>query len=194
MAGAGLVAQPNFFVWGKWRSRNVDEPFLTRKVSAPVKKTVLGESFMIALTEDGRVMSWGKDDTNGCLGLGNSKKDTKKDLPGEVLFPKDSDEVVVDIQMGKEHVVALTRGGEVHAWGNGSRGQLGSGELRNQFKPKRVASGPIRRRARSSRSPSSTTPPSRSRRPGRCTPGATTRTTSSGSKTGMSTTWPSRRA
>jgi len=143
MAGAGLVAQPNFFVWGKWRSRNVDEPFLTRKVSAPVKKTVLGESFMIALTEDGRVMSWGKDDTNGCLGLGNSKKDTKKDLPGEVLFPKDSDEVVVDIQMGKEHVVALTRGGEVHAWGNGSRGQLGSGELRNQFKPKRVASGPM---------------------------------------------------
>jgi hypothetical protein len=143
MAGVGLVAQPNFFVWGKLRSNVLDEPFLYRKVSAPVKKTVLGEKFIIALTESGRVMSWGKAE-NGCLGLGENKRDLKRDLPGAVpIFAKDSEEEVVDIQMGKEHVVALTKDGVVYTWGSGARGQTGIGEYNTLFKPMPVTRGPM---------------------------------------------------
>mmetsp|Transcript_98533 Transcript_98533/g.287427 ORF Transcript_98533/g.287427 Transcript_98533/m.287427 type:complete len:504 (-) Transcript_98533:128-1639(-) len=48
--------------------------------------------------------------------------------------------------MGQDHVVALTKVGEVYCWGNGSKGQLGNGikdhagQLCNEFKPTKVES------------------------------------------------------
>jgi len=140
---ASGIAQPNFYLWGTWKSRTIREPFLTKKVAGALKKVVLGESFIIALTEKGHVVSWGKDQKNGCLGLGfdgQGQGIVNKDLPQELEGLSN----VTDIQMGHEHVVALTSSGEVYCWGNGSKGQLGngtkdqSGMLSSEFKPVKV--------------------------------------------------------
>mmetsp|Transcript_59301 Transcript_59301/g.152685 ORF Transcript_59301/g.152685 Transcript_59301/m.152685 type:complete len:574 (-) Transcript_59301:80-1801(-) len=140
MAGeAGRTAQPNFYLWGQWKSRQITEPFLTKKVAAPLKKIVLGDSFIIGLTEQGKVVSWGKDAKHGCLGLGSdpqtNQKIVNRDAPQEVELQN-----VKDIQMGKNHVVALTSIGEVYCWGNGELGQLGNGALGCEFKPTKVDS------------------------------------------------------
>lgn len=128
-------AQPNFYLWGSWKSRTITQPFLTKKVPEPLKKVVLGETFVIGLTEGGSVVSWGKDTKNGCLGLGVDDTGvpiTSKDAPQALKL---SD--VTDIQMGTEHVVALTQNGEVWTWGNGDKGQLGTGNER-AYEPKKV--------------------------------------------------------
>lgn len=92
---------------------------MTKKVQEPLKKIVLGETFIIALSEKGKVFSWGKDARNGCLGLGNSKTmDTPHVIPDL--------NNVTDIQMGQDHVVALTKTGEVWCWGSAEKGQLGT--------------------------------------------------------------------
>eukprot|EP00434_Breviolum_minutum_P031859 symbB.v1.2.028176.t1/scaffold2915.1/size67295/1 len=54
----------------------------------------------------------------------------------ELDVPKLKD--VMDIQMGLEHVVVLTSGGEVYVWGSGSKGQLGTGRLDTLYAPLKV--------------------------------------------------------
>lgn len=121
-----MSAQPNFYLWGAWKSRTIKEPFLTKKVAAPLKKVVLGESYIIALEEGGQVRSWGKDLRNYCLGLGEDQQ--QADTPQKIDGLKD----VTDIQMGQDHVVALTRDGEVYCWGKDDKGQLGRGQTQEQ--------------------------------------------------------------
>jgi len=131
-------AQPNFYLWGAWKARTIKEPFLTKKVAGPLKKIVLGDTFIIGLKEKGQVVSWGKDPKNGCLGLGKSGMDgnnkTQVDAPEDVKELRN----VTDIQMGTEHVVALTNIGEVFCWGNNSKGQLGVGTEEVLWKPTKV--------------------------------------------------------
>jgi len=135
--------EPNFYMWGTWKSRTIRDPVLTSKVTGLLKKTVLGEAFIIALTEKGTVVSWGKDLKNGCLGLGvddSGQQRVNAEQP-QVVPGLDT---VKDIQMGHEHVVALTEDGQVYCWGNGSKGQLGTGlrdqasSLDNAFSPQKV--------------------------------------------------------
>eukprot|EP00440_Ansanella_granifera_P048550 gb/GFBE01052605.1/.p1 GENE.gb/GFBE01052605.1/~~gb/GFBE01052605.1/.p1 ORF type:complete len:584 (+),score=175.81 gb/GFBE01052605.1/:1-1752(+) len=132
-------AQPNFYLWGAWKSRTIRQPFLTKKVDGTLKKIVLGESFVVALREGGQVISWGKDQKNYCLGLGleeSGQPVVNRDTPQDVEPGKLND--VVDVQMGIEHVVALTNSGEVYCWGNGTKGQLGNGRLDICPSPRRV--------------------------------------------------------
>ncbi|CAJ1452746.1 unnamed protein product [Effrenium voratum] len=121
------VAQNNFFLWGTWKNRVISKPFLTKKVPGQLKKVVLGDSFVLGLTENGKVVSWGKDMKTGCLGLGY-------DDSGAPVVNRD----VVDLQMGPEHVVALTTTGEVFTWGTGSKGQLGTGKMDTVYVPAKV--------------------------------------------------------
>lgn len=131
-----MAAQNNFFLWGAWKARKISKPFLTKKVPGSLKKVVLGESCVVGLTESGRVVSWGKDSKTACLGLGeeNGVPVTNSDAPQELHRLKD----VMDIQMGPEHVVALTSSGEVFTWGSGGKGQLGSGRFETLHSPHKV--------------------------------------------------------
>jgi len=127
MAGQG---HNNFYLWGTWKTRVIREPFLTKKVNGQLRKVVLGESFVIALTEKGKLVSWGRDLHNGCLGLGN-------DDQGQQIHGRDSPQEidlngVTDVQMGTSHVVALTQEGKVYCWGNGAKGQLGNSKTENK--------------------------------------------------------------
>jgi len=134
------AAQPNFYLWGAWKTKKIKEPFLTKKVNGPLKKIVLGDTFIIGLKENGKVESWGKDQKNGCLGLGKNKEGDNKvsvDQPEEIRELRN----VMDIQIGNEHVVALTNVGEVYCWGSNSKGQLGvPAEEGCLWKPAKVAS------------------------------------------------------
>lgn len=118
--------QPNFYLWGAWKSRIIKEPFLTKKVSGPLKKVVLGDTFIVGLKEKGQVVTWGKDAKNGCLGLGYDKQ-RPSEVIAEAAAPKEVEGLsqVTDIQMGQDHVVALTSNGEVFCWGRNDKGQLG---------------------------------------------------------------------
>eukprot|EP00438_Fugacium_kawagutii_P015062 Skav200429 [mRNA] locus=scaffold578:54116:57347:- [translate_table: standard] len=146
--------QNNFFLWGAWRGKGrITKPFVTKKWPGTFKK-VFGESCVIGLTETGKVVSWGKDSRTGCLGLGeeNGAPIINSDSPQEVPKLKD----VMDIQMGLEHVVVLTSGGEarddatmmekrmlaakrlqrfVYVWGSGSKHQLGTGRTDTIYAP-----------------------------------------------------------
>eukprot|EP00931_Biecheleriopsis_adriatica_P034072 TRINITY_DN19716_c0_g1_i2.p1 TRINITY_DN19716_c0_g1~~TRINITY_DN19716_c0_g1_i2.p1 ORF type:complete len:590 (-),score=142.48 TRINITY_DN19716_c0_g1_i2:82-1851(-) len=136
---AASAAQPNFFLWGAWKTKTITQPFLTKKVHGSMKKVVLGESFVVALKDNGQVISWGKDTKTGCLGLGYEETGqpvVNRDMPHELDPTKLGD--VCDIQMGLDHVVALTLNGEVYCWGQGKDGQLGNGHLEVAHEPQRV--------------------------------------------------------
>merc|ERR1712039_57259 len=45
------------------------------------------------------------------------------------------EDVVVDVQRGKSHMLALTSNGQVYSWGANLRGQLGLGDIKPRFKP-----------------------------------------------------------
>lgn len=142
-----VPAQANFYLWGSWKTKLIKEPFLTKKVAGQLKKIVLGETFIVALTEKGTIYSWGKDPKDGCLGLGKDPKTNNlilsREMPCQVTAP--GLENVTDIQMGTNHVVALTKEGSVYTWGNGLKGKLGLGQPEadddqvNKFEPKKVA-------------------------------------------------------
>ncbi len=87
--------------------------FMARQVSA-------GCDFSLALMEDGTVWSWGNG-AHGQLGTGDR---TSQDVPQEV---KGLPENIAEITAGCHHGVARTEGGEVWAWGDNLKGQLGDG-------------------------------------------------------------------
>merc|ERR1740117_1659645 len=117
---SGGVVQPNFYLWGAWKSRTIKEPFLTKKVSGNLKKIVLGETFIIGLKEKGQIVTWGKDPKNGCLGLGRDASRPGENVT-EAAAPQEIENLpqITDIQMGQDHVVALGGTGEVFCWGKG---------------------------------------------------------------------------
>lgn len=136
MTSSSGSAQPNFYLWGAWKNKTIKEPFLTKKVKGQLKKVVLGDAYIIALEENGKVQSWGRDNKNGCLGLGPDRKSADWPMPVANL----QDKTVKDIQIGNSHVVALTNTGEVWTWGNNMKGQLGTGGDTDvvQHQPKKV--------------------------------------------------------
>ena len=97
-----------------------------------VRKFACGARHCIALGSDGTVYSWGYGG-DGQLGHGDFQIQTMptvvKALQGEG---------VIDVSCGEKHSLALTSGGDVYSWGDGSLGQLGLGDSRKQHTPSRI--------------------------------------------------------
>ena len=99
----------------------------------------------LALTEDGKVFSWGSFQ-GGQLGLSsefllneNQKKTKDKEMYLSIptlipLFGKE-DIKIKKISCGEAHSLALTEKGKVYSWGFGSNGQLGLGFCEDSFEP-----------------------------------------------------------
>lgn len=83
-------------------------------INKPVSKLIVGNS-MFALTEDGELYSWGKNNY-GQLGIGNQENQYE---PHKV----EGLNHVVDVLTRGNSVYALDESGQVHAWGKG--GSLG---------------------------------------------------------------------
>jgi alpha-tubulin suppressor-like RCC1 family protein len=92
-----------------------------------------GGSFSVALTDDGRVWTWG-DNSFGELGDGTT---TPRASAAAVAGLPD----IVKIAVGSNHVLAMTADATVYAWGLNSGGQLGDGTTTNRLTPIQI-SGP----------------------------------------------------
>jgi len=80
-----------------------------------------GQSFSVALTEDGELYSWGYNG-NGQLGLGNS---SNQQNPARIIGL--GSKFIKKIACGMAHVLALSDAGTLYTWGANSYGQLGIG-------------------------------------------------------------------
>lgn len=115
-----------------------------------VSRVACGEFHTLALTQDGKVYSWGKN-TRGQCGRPNQYPDKDDDVwahrqatpplnvgPIEQGFPNDCR--IVEVDCGKQHSLALSQDGTVYVWGYGGEGQLGLGT--DTMREKSVASVP----------------------------------------------------
>ncbi|XP_011141461.1 E3 ubiquitin-protein ligase HERC2 [Harpegnathos saltator] len=106
-------------------------PFLSQYV---IKKVAVhsGGKHALALTQDGKVFSWGEGE-DGKLGHGNC---TTLDKPR--LIESLKSKRIRDIACGSGHSAAIASNGELYTWGLGEYGRLGHGDTATQMKPKLV--------------------------------------------------------
>ena len=91
-----------------------------------------GTDFTVALTSAGQVWAWGGN-RYGQLGDGGAKL---RLVPERVRLPGMAR--VGEIAVGQDHVLALTREGDIYAWGRNHHGQLGDGSRSHRDIPVRV--------------------------------------------------------
>ncbi|XP_043254504.1 probable E3 ubiquitin-protein ligase HERC2 isoform X2 [Colletes gigas] len=108
-------------------------PFLSQYV---IKKVAVhsGGKHALALTQDGKVFSWGEGE-DGKLGHGNCLSLDKPRLIESLKSKR-----IRDIACGSGHSAAITSSGELYTWGLGEYGRLGHGDTSTQRKPKLVQS------------------------------------------------------
>ena len=96
----------------------------------------------LALTEDGKVFSWGAA-MGGQLGLdekfliknSNNKKNFYISKPTLISSFVDKRISITKISCGEAHSIAMTNFGGLYSWGFGSNGQLGLGFCEDSFEP-----------------------------------------------------------
>ncbi len=111
-----------------------------------VKAISAGETFSLALLENGTVMAWGRN-AEGELGLGKSKgpetctpdvTDPVKEACSKIPVAVPGLSEVIAISAGGDHALALLRNGTVMSWGAGREGQLGDGSTEQSDSPTAV--------------------------------------------------------
>lgn len=85
---------------------------------------VITGQYKLILYDNGRVYSWGVS-SKGCLGLGHNVMQTKDQMQRIKFKNDEKDEFITEIKAGRSHVLALTKGGEIYAWGDNSHSQVG---------------------------------------------------------------------
>ncbi|KAE8810905.1 ultraviolet-B receptor UVR8-like [Hordeum vulgare] len=99
-----------------------------------IKQIACGDSHCLAVTFNGQVHSWGRNQ-NGQLGLGNNQDSL---LPQKL---KAFEGVCVKmIAAGAEHTTAITEGGDLYGWGWGRYGNLGLSDRDDRSVPEKVSS------------------------------------------------------
>lgn len=138
----GAIVNGKVYAWGRNNlgqigmgktttlAKNTDHPitpYLVTQVPSDVVSVSFNQNHSSVLTKDGKVYTWGSD-SNGELGRGDTEREicTGKVANcrlniGEVEGLSD----VVAISSGYAHRLALTKAGEVWAFGSNSQGQLG---------------------------------------------------------------------
>ncbi|CAZ85990.1 unnamed protein product [Tuber melanosporum] len=79
-----------------------------------------GDSILIAVTETGRVYGWGTFRCADCI-LRFNERTSVQEVPVLLPTPKS----IVRVSISTDHVLGLTKEGDVYAWGNGQQSQLG---------------------------------------------------------------------
>ncbi|MDR1392846.1 MAG: FG-GAP-like repeat-containing protein [Bifidobacteriaceae bacterium] len=113
---------------------NCAAPVLVRGALSGVRIVAVaaGEEFALALSQDGRVFSWGENNY-GQLGDGTT---INRITP--VLVSGLSGQRVVGIAAGSTHCAAVTSTGAVYTWGTNTTGALGDGTTTSRTSPVKV--------------------------------------------------------
>ncbi|URD76716.1 Regulator of chromosome condensation (RCC1) repeat [Musa troglodytarum] len=99
-----------------------------------IKQIACGDSHCLAVTMDGEVQSWGRNQ-NGQLGLGTTEDSL---IPQKIQAFQGI--CVKMIAAGAEHTAAVTEDGDLYGWGWGRYGNLGLGDRNDRLIPEKVAS------------------------------------------------------
>ena len=84
---------------------------------------------VIIVTNDDKVLSFGSNKI-GSLGLGHNNPTIEPSIVEELC-----DKQVVDFRSGFNHVMALTKCGQLYSWGSNTYGELGNGSQIANNKP-----------------------------------------------------------
>uniref|UniRef100_A0A803L4T6 Ultraviolet-B receptor UVR8 n=1 Tax=Chenopodium quinoa TaxID=63459 RepID=A0A803L4T6_CHEQI len=99
-----------------------------------IKQIACGDSHCLAVTMDGVVASWGRNQ-NGQLGIGTAEDSL---IPQKIQAFQGIP--VKMVAAGAEHSAAVTESGEVYGWGWGRYGNLGLGDRKDRLVPERSSS------------------------------------------------------
>ncbi len=128
VGGAAVLTDGSLWVWGFYG--RYDEPTRVSGLPGPVKQVRLGESHLVVTLVDGRVLASG-DNRFGQLGNGSvSPTDDLVFVPTTALTPP-----LATLATGYFHTLALDATGQLMAWGDNTRGQLGIGVAVNRSVP-----------------------------------------------------------
>eukprot|EP00252_Welwitschia_mirabilis_P003499 TRINITY_DN13557_c0_g1_i1.p1 TRINITY_DN13557_c0_g1~~TRINITY_DN13557_c0_g1_i1.p1 ORF type:complete len:436 (+),score=82.89 TRINITY_DN13557_c0_g1_i1:975-2282(+) len=124
--------------FGRLGHGNSSDLFIPQAIKAlqglRIKQISCGDSHCLAVTDDGVVQSWGRNQ-NGQLGLGDTEDCL---VPQKIEFFKGT--AVKMVAAGAEHTVAVTEDGELYGWGWGRYGNLGLADRNDRLVPEQVAS------------------------------------------------------
>ncbi|KAM9953555.1 hypothetical protein ACTFIR_008630 [Dictyostelium discoideum] len=115
------------YMWGTNKSGNMSLPSEQYRFPTTidllkntfVEKVIGGRSFTLVLTRDGKVLGFGENNF-GQLGLGDTRNRTAP-TPVETL----NNQHIIDIGVGLDHSIAVTKAGHVFGWGYNVEGQIG---------------------------------------------------------------------
>ncbi|MQY10661.1 hypothetical protein SRB5_07730 [Streptomyces sp. RB5] len=124
--------------YGQLGDNTVTERHTAGYVDLPPGVTVTaiaaGDQHSLALTSDGRVLAWGRNDL-GQLGDGTT---VERHLPVYVDLPPGVTVTAIAAGTGGQHSLALTSDGRVLSWGWNAYGQLGDGTTTDRPDPEYV--------------------------------------------------------
>ncbi|KAK2369548.1 hypothetical protein QL285_082676 [Trifolium repens] len=106
------------------------------KVVGPIVQVAAGPSYILSVTEDGSVYSFGSGG-NFCLGHGEQHDEL---LPRLIQKFRRNGTHIVQVSAGDEHAVALDSNGFVYTWGKGYCGALGHGDEIEKTRPELLSS------------------------------------------------------
>ncbi|XP_070173563.1 RCC1 and BTB domain-containing protein 1-like isoform X3 [Littorina saxatilis] len=115
--------------------------FEPRKINALCKKGITDISFgsgphvLVVTAAEGETFSWGH---NGYCQLGNGSSNQGIQ---PVSINQYIGHQVIKVACGSHHSLALTKGGEIYAWGQNNCGQVGNGTTANQPTPRKISAG-----------------------------------------------------
>lgn len=132
--------------FGKTFTTNLTLPTLFEFQDVKFKHVSCGKTHCAAITDDGRVVTWGNPD-NGKLGHGETSTE-KEYKPKNYADRAEADFVngelegkkIALVECGFNITVALTEDGDVYSWGFGREGALGHGDYEDTYLPKKIES------------------------------------------------------
>ena len=115
----------------------------------PIRQVSCGSTFMAAVTEDGRLFTWGGYSAHAKYSptLGhdpNTPGIRMQRGPGDTPYLSSPtqvatlDMIVSQVACGTEHAAAITAEGRLYTWGGGDRGRLGLGSEEDSHTPQLV--------------------------------------------------------
>ena len=135
-----LTPGGSVYAWGWNRKGQVGNGSTAYTVTKPVEVLTnaidigAGHYSSFAVKDDGTVWGWGQNST-GQIGTGTTATHVR--TPTQIAGLDGI--AIVDVAGGRNHVLALTTGGEVYAWGSNHEGQLGDGTLTSSSMPVQVS-------------------------------------------------------